>query len=232
MKSRIDAGRSATHTSMAPDKPSGLLYLADFLSPSDQARLVDAIGAMPLEHAQYKQFTAKRRVIHFGGRYDFSTQELLASESIPDVLLPLRDRIAAVAAVAPEAFSHAMVAEYRSGTQLGWHRDVPDFEIVAGLSLGSPARMQFRPYSPAERLRKHYLNLLLEPGSLYVLRDSARWGWQHRVPPVTRLRYSITFRTRRTAFKADSNTETAAGRPPGTDYNGLQQSLAARLDRK
>jgi alkylated DNA repair dioxygenase AlkB len=217
---------------MAPATPSGLLYVSDFLSAPDQARLVDAIGAMPLEHAQYKQFTAKRRVIHFGGRYDFSTQELLASEPIPDVLLPLRAQLAAVAAVAPEAFSHAMVAEYRPGTQLGWHRDVPDFEIVAGVSLGSAARMQFRPYPPAERLRKHYLNLLLEPGSIYVLRDSARWGWQHRVPPVTSLRYSITLRTRRVAVKADSSTEAAAGRPPGTDYDDSQQSLAARLDRK
>jgi alkylated DNA repair dioxygenase AlkB len=219
-------------TSLAPNTPSGLLYVSDFLSPRDQEQLLDAIGAMPLERAQYKQFTAKRRVIHFGGRYDFSAQELLASESIPDVLLPLRDRIAAVAAVAPEAFSHAMVAEYRPGTQLGWHRDVPDFEIVAGVSLGSAARMQFRPFSAAERLRKHYLNLFLEPGSLYVLRDSARWGWQHRVPPVTSLRYSITFRTRRAAFKAPSNREAAASAPPGTDYNGSQQSLAARLDRK
>ena len=194
-------------TSKAPNAPTGLLYVADFLSPPEQARLVEAVGAMPLEPAQYKQFTAKRRVIHFGGRYDFSAQELLASESIPEVLLPLRERIAAAAAVAPGAFSHAMVAEYRSGTQLGWHRDVPDFEIVAGVSLVAAARMQFRPYVAAERLRKHYLNLLLEPGSLYVLRDSARWSWQHRVPPVTRLRYSITFRTRRTAFKADSNTD-------------------------
>jgi alkylated DNA repair dioxygenase AlkB len=198
-------------TSKAPNAPSGLVYLADFLSPPEQAQLVEAVGAMSLEHAQYKQFTAKRRVIHFGGRYDFSAQELLASESIPEVLLPLRERIAATAAVAPDAFSHAMVAEYRSGTQLGWHRDVPDFEIVAGVSLVAAARMQFRPYAAAERLRKHYLNLLLEPGSLYVLRDSARWGWQHRVPPVTSLRYSITFRTRRAAFKSDSNT--ASRRP-------------------
>ena len=200
---------------MAPDTPRGFLYVSDFLGPPEQARLVDAIGAMPLEHAQYKQYTAKRRVIHFGGRYDFSAQELLASESIPDVLLPLRDRIAVAAAIAPEALSHAMVAEYRFGTPLGWHRDVPDFEIIAGVSLGSAARMQLRPYAAAGRLRKHYLNLLLEPGSLYVLRDSARWGWQHRVPPVTRLRYSITFRTRRVASKPDSNTDSR--RPSARD---------------
>jgi alkylated DNA repair dioxygenase AlkB len=188
---------------MVPTTPSGLTYFPEFLSAQEQAHLIDAIEAMPLAPAQYRQFTAKRRVLHFGGQYDFSSRELLAAERIPDVLLPFRERIASLAAVPPDAFSHAMVAEYRCGTQLGWHRDVPDFDIVAGISLASAARMQFRPYPSTERLRKNYLNLLLEPGSLYVLRESARWGWQHRVPPVQRLRYSITFRTRRMASRPD-----------------------------
>jgi hypothetical protein len=30
-----------------------------------------------------------------------------------------------------------------------------------------------------------------------VLRDDARWRWQHHVPPTKALRYSITFRTLR-----------------------------------
>jgi alkylated DNA repair dioxygenase AlkB len=102
-----------------------------------------------------------------------------------------------VAGIEPQLFTHALIAEYRPGVQLGWHRDVPDFEWVAGVSLGSTARMQFRPYPPIDRSRKHYFNASLEPGSLYLLRGPARWEWQHRVPPVPQLRYSITFRTLR-----------------------------------
>jgi alkylated DNA repair dioxygenase AlkB len=26
--------------------------------------------------------------------------------------------------------SHAQIAEYKTGTQLGWHRDVPEFEFI------------------------------------------------------------------------------------------------------
>ncbi len=175
----------------------GLEYLPDFMSQPECAGLLEAVAALPLEEARYKQFTAKRRVIHFGGRYDFSNNELLPGGPLPEVLLPVRERIGAAAGVDPNTFSHAMIAEYRPGVQLGWHRDVPDFELVAGLSLGSSARLQFRPYPPKDVSRKQYLNAALAPGSLYILRGPARWEWQHRVPPVPQLRYSITFRTLR-----------------------------------
>jgi alkylated DNA repair dioxygenase AlkB len=176
---------------------AGFEYHPDFVSARECAQLLDAIAAMPLVQAQYKQFTARRRVAHFGGRYDYSSNELLPSGPLPDMLIPLRERIAAAAGIEPQTFTHAMIAEYQPGVQLGWHRDVPDFELVAGVSLGSTARLQFRPYPPQELSRKHYFNALLDPGSLYLLRGPARWEWQHRVPPVPQLRYSITFRTLR-----------------------------------
>jgi alkylated DNA repair dioxygenase AlkB len=179
-----------------PPTPQGFEYLPDFIGAQDCAALLKAIAGMPLEEAQYKQFTAKRRVVHFGGRYDFSTRELLPADPMPEVLVPLRDRVARAAGIESSEFSRAMVAEYRAGTQLGWHRDVPEFELVAGVSLGSPARLQFRPYPPEKASRKNYFNAWMDPGSLYVLRGPVRWEWQHRVPPVSALRYSITFRTR------------------------------------
>jgi alkylated DNA repair dioxygenase AlkB len=176
---------------------AGFEYHPDFVSAREGAQLLDAVAAMPLAQAQYKQFTSRRRVLHFGGRYDFSNNELLPGGPLPDILMPLRERIGAAAGIEPHMFTHAMIAEYQPGVQLGWHRDVPDFELVAGVSLGSTARLQFRPYPPKELSRKHYFNASLDPGSLYILRGPARWEWQHRVPPVPQLRYSITFRTLR-----------------------------------
>jgi alkylated DNA repair dioxygenase AlkB len=176
---------------------AGFEYHTDFVGAHECAQLLATIAAMPLAQAQYKQFTAKRRVLHFGGRYDFSNNELLPGGPLPDILVPLRARIGAVAGIEPQMFTHAMIAEYQPGVQLGWHRDVPDFELVAGISLGSTARLQFRPYPLQERSRRHYFNASIDPGSLYLLRGPARWEWQHRVPPVPQLRYSITFRTLR-----------------------------------
>ena len=44
-----------------------------------------------------------------------------------------------------------LINEYRIGTPLGWHRDSPEFNLVAGVSLGAPCRMRLRPYPAAPR---------------------------------------------------------------------------------
>jgi hypothetical protein len=53
------------------------------------------------------------------------------------------------------------------------------------------------PYPPREPKKGDVLKLLLEPRSIYLLRGSARWGWQHSVSATRSLRYSLTFRTAR-----------------------------------
>jgi hypothetical protein len=74
---------------------------------------------------------------------------------------------------------------------------VPDFEVIAGVSLSGAARLRFRPYPWRPERKKDVFALELAPRSAYLLRDQARWNWQHSVPPVKVLRYSITFRTQR-----------------------------------
>jgi alkylated DNA repair dioxygenase AlkB len=185
-------GRAAT-------LPEGLAFREDFVSADEEARLLEHITALPLAEAIYKGYTARRRVASFGSRYDFGDNRLLPAEPIPEFLLPLRERAAEWAGVAPEAFSSALVAEYRPGTPLGWHRDVPDHELVFGLSLASDARMRLRPYPPVNPKKADVVNLPLPPRSAYVLRGAARWRWQHSIAPTEALRYSITLRTRRVA---------------------------------
>lgn len=178
--------------------PSGLRYRPDFLSAAEEAALLDAIRGLPLEEADYKGWKAKRRVVSYGGRYDFDSNVLESAEPIPEFLLPLRARVAVEAGIDEDALAQALVAEYRPGVQLGWHRDVPSFEDVVGVSLLGFARMRFRPYPPSGRRRAAFA-LELAPRSLYVLRGDARWRWQHAVSPTKALRYSITFRTLRGA---------------------------------
>ena len=113
---------------------------------------------------------------------------------MPEFLAPVRERAAAWLGVRPEDIRHALIAEYRPGTALGWHRDVPDFERVCGVSLAAACRMRFRPFPPKND-RKSILSLELAPRSAYILADDARWRWQHSIPPTKALRYSMTFRT-------------------------------------
>lgn len=173
----------------------GYTYQADFLSETEEAQLLAHLQKLPLAAAQYKQFQAKRRIVSYGGRYDFSAQRLNEAEPIPPFLHPLRARIARWADRPAEAFTHSLIAEYSAGTQLGWHRDVPQFDIVVGVSLLGACRMRFRRYPPKPRERS--IAIELAPRSIYRLEGEARWEWQHSIAPTPSLRYSVTFRTLR-----------------------------------
>ena len=181
--------------SAASPLPAGLVYEPDFLTAAEEAALVALVGQLPLQAMQYKQYTALRRVVSYGGKYDFSAQRLNEAEPIPEWLAPLRARVAQWLGIAPGQFTQALVAEYRPGTPLGWHRDVPDFEDVVGISLAAPAVMRFRPYPPQAPKKQDVVKLELAPRSIYLLRGASRWEWQHSVAPTRALRYSITLRT-------------------------------------
>ena len=181
-----------------PVLPPGLIYRADFLEREEEQALLGHIRALPLREAQYRQYTARRRTVNYGFSYDFQHLEAKPAPPIPEFLGPLRVRAAQWAGVASEDFVQALVAEYTPRTPLGWHRDVPNFELIVGISLAGAARIRFRPYPWKPERRKDVFALELEPRSAYILRDEARWGWQHSVPPTKELRYSITFRTART----------------------------------
>ena len=174
--------------------PHGFLYRPEFLTPAEEAELVAFVQGLPLAEAQYLQYTARRRIASFGGSYDFSSQELRPAGPMPEFLHPVRSRIARLMGVQVEELNHALVAEYRPGTPLGWHRDVPDFGVVGGLSLLGFARMRFRPY-PHRKGDRTALRIDLEPRSAYAMCGAARWNWQHAISPTRELRYSITFRT-------------------------------------
>jgi alkylated DNA repair dioxygenase AlkB len=177
--------------------PSGLSYVPGFITEPEERALLDGIAGLDLREAQYKEYTAKRRVASFGAGYDFTENELTPAPRIAAFLLPLRAKLAAWLRIPAEDFGYALVSEYRPGTELGWHRDVPHFEVVAGVSLASAATMRFRQFPP--RRNGRVFTLELAPRSAYVLRGDARWKWQHGIVATPALRYSITFRTRAAA---------------------------------
>jgi alkylated DNA repair dioxygenase AlkB len=177
-----------------PALPEGFIYRPEFLGDEEERALLAAIQALPLEEAKYKEYTARRRVAYFGHDYDFSRNRLGEAPPIPQFLQPLREKMARWMGAAPDDLVTALVAEYRAGTPLGWHRDAPDYERVAGVSLGGWARMRLRRYPPG---KDKPLVLELAPRSAYQMNGVARWGWQHSIPATKELRYSITWRTLR-----------------------------------
>ena len=182
--------------------PEGFLYREDFLSEQEEADLLHAIRSLPLRDFDFHGYTAKRRVLEYGLEYDFSTRQATRTQPFPGFLLDVKARAAEFAGLASDMLVEGIVIEYPPGAPIGWHRDAPQFGTVVGISLASRARMRFKPYvSPKSKSeissRSKPLSILLEPRSIYVMRGPARWRYQHSIPAVSELRYSITFRTLR-----------------------------------
>jgi alkylated DNA repair dioxygenase AlkB len=70
------------------------------------------------------------------------------------------------------------------------------FEDVVALSFLAPCTLRLRRRHE-EGWDRRAIELL--PRSAYLLRGPARRDWEHSIPPVGELRFSVTFRTLRAA---------------------------------
>jgi Alkylated DNA repair protein len=175
-----------------PTRPEGFVYRPDLISVAEERVLLDHIERLPLREFEFHGYTARRRTISFGWHYDFSRGALDRADEIPAWLLPLRAIAAGMADAKPDELPHVLILEYGAGATIGWHRDKAVFGDVIGVSLLSPCRFRLRRQVGA---RWERVSLTLEPRSAYLLRGPSRSEWEHSVPAVDALRYSITFRT-------------------------------------
>jgi alkylated DNA repair dioxygenase AlkB len=184
----------AQHDLFAPEPawPAGFAYHADLIAPADEAALLRNLEALSFQPFDFHGFLAKRHVAWFGWRYDYAGGQLRDSEPIPPFLLPLRAQAAAFAGVSAESLEQVLINRYAPGAGIGWHRDKPMFGDVIAVSLAAPCTLRLRrkPGNGWERASVH-----VQPRSAYLLRGEARREWQHSIPPVDALRYSVTFRT-------------------------------------
>jgi alkylated DNA repair dioxygenase AlkB len=153
---------------------SGLTYIADFIDASAEALLIQTIDAQPWITE------LKRRVQHYGWRYDYKARSAtndLRIGALPDWLQCYAVRLQQ-AGYFPEMPDQVIINEYQPGQGISAHIDcVPCFaETIASLSLGSPCVMDFTQSKTGEKS-----SLLLEPRSLLVLAGDARYVWQHAI---------------------------------------------------
>ena len=196
------------------DLPEGFRYESSFLTLDDERELLGRIAQLEFSRVEMRGGVAKRRTVHFGWTYGYDARTSEPGAPIPDWLLPIRGRAASWADLDAGALAEALVTEYTPGAPIGWHRDAPMFGDVIGISLAGSCRMKFRPYvSPtaiaeATAAKKDLLKsgrpprratheVELAPRSAYLMRGVVRRDFEHSIPPVDRLRYSITFRTMR-----------------------------------
>jgi alkylated DNA repair dioxygenase AlkB len=168
-----------------------MLYRAAFLSEGEERRLLHEIERLPFREFEFHSFTGKRRTVSFGWRYDFNGGGLAQTEHMPAFLTGLRARAEAFAELPSGSFQQILVTEYPPGAGIGWHRDRSVFGDVVGISLASPCTFRLRRRTATGFARQ---SLVMAPRSIYLLRGPSRTEWEHSIPAVERLRYSLTFR--------------------------------------
>ena len=175
------------------EHPEGLVYREEFITPDEERQLLAVLDRFDFHTITMHGQIAKRTVLHFGLRYDYSSGGAEPTDPLPEEMTWLRDRCAVLMERDPGDLAQVLVSRYPPGAGIGWHRDAPSFgSKIAGVSLLSPARMRFQRTVGGVR---SVGELELAPRSAYLLTGKARWSWQHSIPGTKELRYSVTFRT-------------------------------------
>jgi alkylated DNA repair dioxygenase AlkB len=178
--------------------PAGITYFDTWLAPAEGAEVLHTIESFDpsaWNEVLFRGVIAKRRAIYFGHDYDTTSRKSKSIGPMPEWLSKLARRAETAAGLEPRAFAAALLWRYPEGSGIGWHRDAPAFgNTVVSISLGATGRMQFRRDRGGQELEDNKYELQLQPNSLVIIQDEARYNWQHRVVPVKTTRYSITLR--------------------------------------
>lgn len=97
-----------------------------------------------------------------------------------------------------ESFNSCLLNLYHDGTEgMAWHsdaeKDLKKNGAIASLSFGAERKFSFK-----HKLTKELVSLVLEHGSLLVMKDTTQSHWLHRLPPSAKhnkSRINLTFRT-------------------------------------
>jgi alkylated DNA repair dioxygenase AlkB len=169
--------------------PEGSVTTPTLLPPTRWTLSRANSSSLPFKPFDFQGLLANRRVVSFGYRYDYGRRAIVEAAPFPTFLESLRRRVAGFFGRPVGAFRQVLINEYQPGAGIGWHRDKAQFHEVVGVSLLAPCNLRFRRKAGATWDRA---SLAAEPRSAYLLSGPAGTEWEHSIPPLDRLRYSIT----------------------------------------
>jgi len=181
--------------------PKDLTFIPAYLSEEDQAGILIELDALEWSTE------LKRRVQHFGYKYDYTAKAISNSMAVG----PMPPLCMAVAArmLTDGIFSkmpdQLIVNEYVPGQGIAPHIDcIPCFEdTIVSISLGDAYTMDFtrKVLDEGSPVTEKY-SLVLEVGSLLKIRGESRYGWRHGIAArlkegdrLRKRRVSLTYRT-------------------------------------
>ena len=169
--------------------PEGFSYQPDFISIDEERELLNILKGLSFGVFEMHGVEARRKVIHYGMKYNFLSRTASKTNSPPSWLLDLKKKSEVLL---KKEIPQILITHYPPGAPIGWHFDAPPFESLLGVSLLNPCRFLLRK---GEKRSWKKFEMSLEPRSAYIIQGESRWEWQHHIPPVKEERYSITFRT-------------------------------------
>lgn len=178
-----------------------LNYNSGFLNEKESAAYFTCINDNTLWRKEElyifgKLHRLERRVAWYGDKaylYRYSGQGHCAGAWFSE-LKTLRDKITLFCG---ESLNACLLNYYPDGKSgMGWHSDdessIVRSSCIASLSLGAA-----RPFQLRHRKRHIKTELLLEPGSLLLMKGSMQEHWQHALPKrigIRDARINLTFR--------------------------------------
>ncbi|MDI9864375.1 alpha-ketoglutarate-dependent dioxygenase AlkB [Flectobacillus sp. DC10W] len=144
-----------------------------------------------------KKIITKRKVAWYGDRpfrYTYSKVTKEALSWTPELLV-LKNRIEIATG---ETFNSCLLNLYHSGDEgMAWHSDdeidLKKNGAIGSITFGAERKFAFKHKHSGEKVE-----MLLEHGSLLVMKDTTQTFWLHRLPPTKRVskpRINLTFRT-------------------------------------
>lgn len=144
-----------------------------------------------------KKIITKRKVAWYGDRPFSYTYSKVTKQALPwtNTLLELKQ---AAEQYSGEAYNSCLLNLYHTGSEgMAWHsdgeKDLKKDGAIGSLSFGAERKFAFKHKQSGETV-----SLLLEQGSLLVMKGRTQTHWLHRLPPTTRVsnpRVNLTFRT-------------------------------------
>lgn len=144
-----------------------------------------------------KRIITKRKVAWYGDVAFEYTYSNITKRAIPwtDELLRLKKIIEQKTG---EQFNACLLNLYHNGSEgMAWHsddeKDLKKNGAIGSLSFGAERKFAFK-----HKATKQTVSLMLQNGSLLIMKGSTQTHWLHRLPPTTLVqtpRINLTFRT-------------------------------------
>ena len=197
----MDLFNQNSHTNILPFDGE-VLYLGKVFNRKEVAQYYQTfLEKIPWKNDEAiifgKHHIIKRKVAWFGDNtysYKYSGITKQAHIWTPE-LLQLKQKVEELSAT---TYNSCLLNLYHDGEEgMGWHSDAEktllDNGTIASVTLGAERKFSFKHKESKQRI-----DVLLENGSLLLMKGTTQKNWLHRLPPTKKVfspRINLTFRT-------------------------------------